>query len=130
MWCRRLQGASLTCVTTRTGLEYHDDWSAIDLRSGSGRFVFYSNGFGPYQVFDVETMRPVTPAANRLPSRPGAAAFSIGADDRLFVFVDADRLTALEPGAGDGAYDDVSSALPWPRRLEETSASNPVIGVT
>jgi hypothetical protein len=128
-WCRRVQGDSLACVTTRTMLEYHDDWSAIDLRSRSGRFVFYSNGVRPYQVFDVVAMRHATPAGHRLPSKPGAAAFSVGPDDRLFVFVDSNQLSVLEPD-GNGTFSDNSASLPWQRRLAETDASNPVIGVT
>ena len=128
-WCRRIQGVPLTCVTSRTMLEFHDDWSAVDQRSGSGRFVFYSNGVGPYQVFDVETMRHVTPGGSRLPSRPGAASFSNGGDDRLFVFVDNNRLSALEYDASGNRFVDISGSLSWQRRLAETDGSNPVIGV-
>jgi hypothetical protein len=129
VWCRRVQGVPLTCVTSRTMLEFHDDWSAVDQRSGSGRFVFYSNGVGSYQLFDVETMRHVTPQGSQLPSRPGAAAFSIGGDDRLFVFVDNNRVSALEYDARGNRFVDISGSLSWQRRLADTDASNPVIGV-
>jgi hypothetical protein len=128
VWCRRIAGASLSCVTSRTGIEFHDDWSAVDERSRSGRFLFYSNGFGPYQVFDVVAMRHVTPAGSKLTSRPGAATFSNGQDDGLFVFVDSNRMMALEPDA-NGRFVDISGSLSWQGRLAETGATNPVIGV-
>ena len=129
VWCRRVQGTPMACVAARVSLEFREDWSDVDFRSASGRFMFYSSGAGPFRVFDVEVMRHATPTGNRLESKPGAAAFPAFPDDRLFVFSD-NRLSAFEPDAASGRLLDISALLSWQRRLAGTEASNPVIGVT
>ncbi len=115
-WCRRLPTGDPACLTSTTGAEYVHEWALIDSRSGSGRFVFYSTGTAPFEVFDVQAMREATPRGNRIESLPGAAVFSDSIDDRLFVFAGS-RLSVFEPDDSSGLYTDKSDALTWNREL-------------
>lgn len=129
VWCRSLGSERSVCVTNRPGIEYRQDWSDIDQRSASGRYVLYSTGQRPFEVIDVERMQVATPPANPLMSAPGAAAFSDMPDDRLFVISDH-RLCVFEPNPATRKFADVSPSLAWNRRLGGTDDANTVTGLT
>jgi hypothetical protein len=128
VWCRRAYGASPTCITRFFGGYEQRNLKGIDLHATSGRFLLYSNGIDPFEVFDLQSMRDASPTGNKLASQADAAAFSSGPDDRLFVFAD-NRLSAFEPDAS-GRFVDISSSASWQRRLAGIDPSNPVIALS
>jgi len=128
-WCRRRNGKSTECLSSRAGIEFHGDWSAVDLRSRSGQFIFYNLGQEQqFQVFDVLNLRVVTPESPRLTVHRGAGVFSDHPDDRLFVVSDG-RLHVFEPDQDTGEFVDLSNDLSWNRLVKRGNAGDTIVGV-
>lgn len=109
-WCRRLNAESV-CLAMGTGAELHDDptidagqaeLTEMDLRSNTGRFIFYPRGAARgFRLYDLSAMRDVTPSGPELLASTRRAEF--GPDDkRLFVTLNG-RLLVFAPPP-DGAH--------------------------
>lgn len=128
-WCRRDEKKSFQCLADFTGIEFHDNWSAIDLRSRSGQYIFYNvSKNAPVKVMDVLNLREVTPDTPPFTADIGAATFSNHADDRLFV-VSNGLLRVLEPAQNSDKFSDVSTGLSWNRSIAGTEKDQAVVGL-
>lgn len=128
-WCRRDENKSFKCLAYFTGIEFHDNWSEIDLRSRSGQYVFYNvSERDPVKIVDVLNLRDVTPESSKFTADIGAAAFSDSSDDRLFVVANG-LLRVLEPSENPGKFTDVSNGLPWNRAVSGTEKGQAVVGL-
>lgn len=104
-WCRKLD-AKTVCLKEQSGGEFLDDRTDFELRSPSGRFVFYPEGAADgFRLYDLLTMRNVTPKGPQYVASTHWADFSLD-EKRLFVTMNG-RLLIFEP-QGDGPWQLVS----------------------
>lgn len=109
-WCRKLNGKTV-CLTIGTPAELHDDETDADLRSPMGRFIFYSQAAARgFRLYDLLTMRNVTPKGPELVASTYWADFSPD-DKRLFLAMNG-RLLVFEPQADESPWQSVSSGGP------------------
>jgi hypothetical protein len=101
-WCRRLNG-EMVCLEIRTAGERRDELTELDFRSATGRYVFYSRSMlRGFRVYDLATMRNVTPAgAERIVSTRWA---DFSRDDRRLFVVLEGQLHVFVPPAGGGPW--------------------------
>jgi hypothetical protein len=117
-WCRKLDSKAV-CLTSRSQVEFNDELTDVDLRSSTGRFIFYPQGaaYG-CRLYDLLTMRNVTPKGPELVVSTHWADFSPD-DKRLFLTMNG-RLQVFEPRA-DGS--------PWQLVSDGASVQVPALSV-
>lgn len=100
-WCRKLNSKA---VCLEEGSSFDPSWllqeqpTEIDLRSSTGRFIFYPQGsVAGFRLYDLLTMRNVTPQGPELVASTHWADFSAD-DKRLFLAMNG-RLLVFEPGS-------------------------------
>ena len=109
-WCRRLN-SKVVCLGMRTGAELFDDVTEMDLRSNTGRFIFYPRGaVRGFHLYDLSTMRDVTPRGPELVVSTHHADF--GPDDkRLFLTLNERLLVFTPPPAGGGPWQQLNEGV-------------------
>lgn len=117
-WCRKLNSKTV-CLELGSQVELNDEITEVDLRSNTGRFIFYPQGaaYG-FRVYDLLTMRNVTPQGPELVASTHWADFSPD-DKRLFVTMSG-RLLVFEPRS-DGS--------PWQLVSDGRSVQIPALSV-
>ncbi|HSS21048.1 MAG TPA: toll/interleukin-1 receptor domain-containing protein [Pyrinomonadaceae bacterium] len=119
-YCRRLNSKAV-CLEEGSsfdpsGIE-QEQQTEIDLRSSTGRFIFYPQGLaGGFRLYDLLTMRNVTPQGPELIASTHWADFSAD-DKRLFVAMSG-RLQVFEPG---------SEGSRWQKINDGSSVQNPAL---
>jgi hypothetical protein len=98
-WCRRVNSKAV-CLEMGTGAELNDERTEIDLRSNTGRFIFYPRGAARgFHLYDLSTMRDVTPRGPELVVSTHQTDF--GPDDkRLFLTLNGRLLVFTAPPGG------------------------------
>jgi hypothetical protein len=105
-WCRKLN-SKIVCVEQGTPAELHDEITEADLRSTTGRFVFYAQGaVNGFRLYDLLTMRNVTPRGPELVASTHWVDFSPD-DKRLFLTMNG-RLLVFEPRSAGTPWEQVS----------------------
>jgi hypothetical protein len=105
-WCRNLN-SKLVCLEIATGAEFQDELTESDLRSTTGRWIFYPRGAKKgLRLYDLLTMRNVTPKGPELVASTHSADFSTD-DNRLFVTMNG-RLLVFTPPSDGGPWQQVS----------------------
>ena len=100
-WCRNLN-AKVSCFVSLDTFELQDE-EAIDLRSNTGRLIFNPRGLmHGFQLYDLSTMRDVTPKGTEIVAGAQQAEFSLN-DERLFVTSNGHLLVFTPPSDG-GAW--------------------------
>lgn len=105
-WCRKLS-SKVVCLERSTSIEFDDQQTDVDLRSATGRFIFYPQGaaYG-FRLYDLLTMRNVTPRGPELVASTHWADFSPD-DKRLFLAMNG-RLLVFEPRSDGNPWQLVS----------------------
>ncbi len=115
-WCRK-PDSNTVCLKQETGAELHDDVTEADLRSNTGRFVFYPQGaVEGFRLYDLQTMRSVTPRGPEFVASTHWADFSLD-DKRLFLTMNG-RLLVFEPK---------SDGTPWQQVSDGRSVNIPAL---
>ena len=110
-WCRKLNG-KVTCFVSLDTFEINDE-ETLDLRSSTGRLIFNPRGMiHGFQLYDLSTMRDVSPKGTEIVAGPQQAEFSLN-DDRLFVALNG-RLLVFTPPADGGNWQLVKEPAPIP----------------
>jgi MTH538 TIR-like domain (DUF1863) len=105
-WCRNLN-AEVVCLQKATSMELRDEVTDVDLRSATGRFIFYPQGAAQgFRLYDLLTMRNVTPRGPELVASTHWADFSPD-DKRLFLTMNG-RLLVFEPQPDGHPWQSVS----------------------
>jgi hypothetical protein len=116
-WCRKLN-SKVVCLEMATGTVLSEEQTEIDLRSNTGRFIFDPRGAARgFHVYDLSTMRDVTPRGPELVVSTHQAEFSLD-DKRLFVTLNG-RLLVFTPSPGVGD--------PWQQLNEGVAAQVPAL---
>jgi hypothetical protein len=98
VWCRNLN-SKLTCLEMRTGGEIQNG-TGMELRSTTGRLIFYPRGgVSGFHLYDLLTMRDVTPPGPELVASTHWADFSPD-DKRLFLTMNGRLLVFALPSDG------------------------------
>ena len=85
----------------------------LDLRSNTGRLIFNPRGMiHGFQLYDLSTMRDVSPKGTEIVAGPEQAEFSLN-DERLFVTSNG-RLLVFTPPSGGGNWQPVNDPAPIP----------------
>jgi hypothetical protein len=110
-WCRKLN-SKVVCLEQTSifdpavfdpSTSNQDHSTEIDLRSTTGRFIFYPQGsVAGFRLFDLLTMRNVTPRGPELLTSTHWADFSSD-DKRLFLAMNG-RLLVFEPRSDDSPW--------------------------
>lgn len=117
VWCRKSEGKKYDCITFLYGIEYSGDWDRVDLRSYSGRYLYYYLGGDiPFKLLDLHLMKDVTP--NPFLGSIDVAAFEDNIKDRLFVISNG-RFYVLGKDHDNQIFKDVSDSLKWNKVLSE-----------
>jgi outer membrane protein assembly factor BamB len=109
-WCRKLN-SKVVCLDEGSPFDpsvvLQDQLTEIDLRSTTGRFIFYPQGsVAGFRLYDLLTMRNVTPPGAELVASTHWADFS--ADDKRLFLTMSGRLLVFEPRADGGPWQRVS----------------------
>jgi hypothetical protein len=108
-WCRKLD-ANTVCLRSATGAELFEDQTERDLRSNTGRFIFYSQGEQKgFRLYDLLTMRNVTPPGRELVASTNWVDFSPD-DKRLFLAINRRLLMFAPPADGNGPWQQISDS--------------------
>jgi hypothetical protein len=106
-WCRNFE-ATPTCLEMATSVELQEERTEVELRSASGRWIFYPRGgVRGFRLYDLLTMRDVTPKGPELVGSTRWADFG-PKDDRLFLALDG-RLLVFAPPSDGGSWRPVDS---------------------
>jgi hypothetical protein len=94
-WCRLLN-EEMVCLEIRTGASTGDELTEIDLRSNTGKFIFYARGAARgFRLYDLSTMRDITPSGAELIASTRWVDFSLD-DEKLFLAMNG-RLLIFGP---------------------------------
>ncbi len=109
-WCRKLNSKAV-CLEEGSSFDpsviEQDQPTEIDLRSSTGRFIFYPQGaVQGFRLYDLLTMRNVTPQGPELVASTHWADFNAD-DKRLFLAMNG-RLLVFEPGSEGSRWQSVS----------------------
>jgi len=108
-WCRNLN-AKVVCFVSLDTFELQSE-DTLDLRSNTGRLIFNPRGMTHgFQLFDLSTMRDVSPKGTEIVAGTEQADFS-PKDERLFVTLNG-RLLVFTPPADGGAWQLVNNSAP------------------
>lgn len=106
-WCRKLDSKTV-CLAPVTAGEWVDAQTELDLRSSTGRFIFYPQGeYRGFRLYDLLTMRNVTPRGREFTASTHWVDFSVD-DKRLYLAINRRLLVFGPPAGGDGPWQQIS----------------------